>query len=143
MAEKKAKDGDVVKVHYQGTLDDGKVFDSSFDKEPIEFKIGEGKVIKGFNEGIKGLKAGEHKKVKVKCEEAYGHRNEKLIQKVPKDALKGIEAKPGTVLTLKAPDGKMINALLTKVEGGEITLDLNHPLAGKNLNFELKLVAIN
>jgi peptidylprolyl isomerase len=143
MTEKKVKDGDTVKIHYQGTLDDGKVFDSSFDKDPIEFKVGEGKVIKGFNDGVKGLKVGENKKVKVNCEEAYGHRNDKLVQKVPKAALKDIEAKVGTKLLLQAPDGTRIKAHIIKVEDNEVTLDMNNPLAGKNLNFDLKVVAIN
>lgn len=143
MAENKVKDKDSVKVHYQGTLDNGRVFDSSLDREPIEFKVGEGKVIKGFNDGVIGMKVGDNKKIKIKAADAYGYRNDKLVHKIPKAALKDIEAKVGTILTLQAPDGGRINAAIVKVEGNDVTLDMNHPLAGQNLNFDLKLVSIN
>jgi len=143
MAENIVKEGNTVKVHYQGTLDNGRVFDSSFDRDPIEFKVGEGKVIKGFNGGVLGMKVGDNKKINIKAADAYGYRNDKLVHKVPKAALKDIEAKVGTILTLQGPDGSRINAAIVKVEGEEVTLDMNHPLAGQNLNFDLKLVSIN
>ncbi len=139
-----AKSGDVVSVHYTGTLDDGTVFDSSVTRgEPISFKIGEGKVIKGFDAGITGMAVGEKKKIRIVAEEAYGAHRPELMQQVPRDKLpQDQEPKVGMMLGVRAPDGMQFPATITAVTADSVTLDLNHPMAGKALNFELELVKI-
>jgi FKBP-type peptidyl-prolyl cis-trans isomerase 2 len=137
------KKGDKVKVEYKGTLDDGTVFDSSEGKEPIAFEAGSGQVIKGFDNAVIDMKNGEEKKINIKSTEAYGDVNPALVKKVPKAALQGQEPKPGMMLLLQAPDGRKFPARITEVTDKEITIDLNHPLAGKNLNFDIKVVEIS
>lgn len=138
------KKGDKVKVEYTGTLDDGTVFDSSKHGEhshPLEFEVGAGKIIKGFDEAVIGMEKGDEKDIKLKPEEAYGQPNPQLVQKVPRDKLPpGQEPKQGMILGLATPDGKQVPAIIKEVTDKEITIDLNHPLAGKNLNFKIKLV---
>ena len=134
------KKGDTVKVHYTGTFDDGKVFDSSEGKEPLQFAAGQGQVVKGFDEAVVGMKQGEEKEIHVTPENAYGDRNDQLVQQVPKDNVPP-DVKEGMVLGVKTPDGKQFPATVTEV-GEQITLDLNHPLAGKNLNFKIKIEEI-
>lgn len=144
MAEKrKAKKGDFVSIHYTGTLEDGTVFDSSEGKDPLEFKIGEGRIIKGFEKGIVGMGVNEEKTLTINPEDAYGQRNEALQQEIPLSAI-NIKEKPklGTVLTLKDNKGRIVQAFVTKVDDKKMTLDLNHPLAGKTLKFKIKLVGI-
>ncbi|MFP4567722.1 MAG: peptidylprolyl isomerase [Candidatus Woesearchaeota archaeon] len=135
------KKGNKVKIHYTGTLENGQVFDSSDGREPLEFEVGTGKVIKGFDEAIIGMKKDEEKEVKLKPEEAYGERNEELKQKVPKDKinLPG-EIKPGMTLAVTAPDGQQFPVVVAGVEDENIIIDMNHPLAGQVLNFKIKLV---
>jgi len=139
-----AKLGDVVSVHYTGTLDDGTVFDSSHERgEPISFKLGEGKVIKGFDTGVTGMSVGDKKKVKIPAQEAYGEHRPELTQQVPRDRLpQDQEPKVGMMLGVKAPDGAQFPATITAVTPTHVTLDLNHPMAGKTLNFEIELVKI-
>ena len=138
------KVGDKVKVHYKGTLDNGEVFDSSEGKDPLEFEVGAGQVIKGFEEGLVGMEPGDKKELKIPPEKAYGNRMDKLIQKVPKDMVpENVELKEGAVLTLQAPTGQVIPAKVVSFTDAEVTLDLNHPLAGKTLHFHIKVVEIN
>ena len=139
------KSGDKVKVDYTGTYDDGKVFDSS-EKHgaPLEFECGKGLVISGFENAILGMKAGEEKTVHLHPEEAYGDHNPQLIKKVPREQLpKDQEPKAGMILMISLPNGAQFPARLTAVDEKEVTLDLNHPLAGKCLNFKFKVVGIN
>ena len=137
------KKGDVVTVHYTGTLDDGTVFDSSEGKDPLKFEVGAGHVIKGFDAGVVGMKVNDEKELKIKPEEAYGTPNEKLHQKVPKDRLpQDREVKEGMMMLVGLQDGRQLPAKVLKVEEKEVTIDLNHPLAGKTLNFKVKLVEI-
>jgi len=139
----KVKKGNKVKIEYTGKFDDGNVFDTSEGRDPIEFVVGEGKVIKGFEEGVIGMEKGEEKEIKIKPKQAYGERKEELIRKVPKETLNiGKEPEKGMVLALATPDGKQIPAIIEKVDEKEITLDLNHPLAGKNLNFKIKVADV-
>ena len=143
MTEKKAKTGDTVKIHYTGTFDDGNVFDSSEKRNPIEFVIGEGKVIKGFDHAVEGMKVDEEKDIKVSPKEGYGVRDDQLVRAFPKGKLPAEpKPQPGMILSLKAPDGQTILAKIDKIEEENVFLDFNHPLAGKNLNFKLKLVEI-
>ena len=136
------KPGSKVKVHYTGTLNDGTVFDSSEGKQPLEFTIGENQVIPGFENGIKEMKLNEEKTIKIKPEEAYGEKNEQLIVSVPRSKFPpNIEV--GGMLLLKGPQGERISATVSEVKEDIILIDMNNPLAGKELNFKVKVVAIN
>lgn len=139
--------GNKVSVHYTGTLEDGEVFDSSKNAgQTLDFEVGSGQLIKGFDEGVIGMEEGETKKLTLKPEDAYGERNEQLIQAVPKEAAKNIpeeQLKPGTQLGLQGPNGENLPAVITEVTDDEVKFDLNHPLAGKTLNFEITLESIN
>jgi FKBP-type peptidyl-prolyl cis-trans isomerase 2 len=138
------KKGDKVKVDYTGTLEDGTVFDTSEGKQPLEFEAGSGQLIKGFDQAVIGMKKGEEKEITVKPSEAYGDVNPDMLKKVPRDQLpKEQEPKPGMMLALKTPDGKQFPAKITEVTDKEVTIDLNHPLAGKTLNFKVKIVDVS
>jgi len=137
------KKGCKVKVEYTGSLDDGTVFDSSEKRGPLEFEAGAGQVIPGFDKAIMGMKEGEEKEVKIECADAYGDPNPEAVQKVPKDKLpQGQEIKEGMMLIMNLPNGMKIPARIVKVEDNEVTVDFNHPLAGKDLNFKIKIVEI-
>ena len=136
------KKGDRVKVEYIGMFDDGTVFDSSEGKSPLEFEAGSGQIIKGFDEAVIGMEKGEEKEFKIEPKDAYGERNPELVRKIPRDQLP-TEAQAGMLLMLRTPDGMQIPAEITEVTDEEVTIDLNHPLAGKNLNFKIKIVDIS
>ena len=138
------KNGDKVKVEYEGKLDDGTVFDSSEKHgKPLELEIGTKKVIPGFENAIIGMKKGEEKEIKLEPKDAYGDPNPELVKKLPRDKLPpNPEPKPGMLLLMKTPDGKQFPAKIAEVTDTEVTIDLNHPLAGKNLNFKIKVVDI-
>jgi peptidylprolyl isomerase len=139
----KASKGNRVKVDYTGTLDDGTVFDSSEGKHPLEFIAGEGQLIKGFDDAVIGMEEGEEKEITIAPEEAYGQRREDLVQVVPKEAFGDkVEPKEGQQLMLRAPTGHQMMATVTKVEGENVTLDMNHPLVGKTLHFKVKVVGV-
>lgn len=138
-----AKKGDTVHVHYRGTLDDGTEFDSSEGSDPISFKLGEGEVIPGFEEAIEGMAAGEKKTQRIEAENAYGERRDELVFSVGRDQMpEGTEIEVGDMLRVGFPDGSSANVQVTAMEGDQVTLDANHPLAGKALTFELELVNI-
>ena len=134
--------GDKVKIHYTGTLDDGSIFDSSEGREPLEFTIGENQVIKGFEDGVKDMKLNEEKTIKIKPSDAYGEKNNELIGSVPKEKFPN-EIESGSRVILKSPQGQQVTALVSEVKDGSVVLDLNHPLAGKDLTFKIKVVGIN
>lgn len=138
-----AKSGDTVKIHYTGTLDDGTRFDSSAGREPLEFQLGAGQVIPGFDAAVDGMDVGENKSVRIEAENAYGERHDQLIQQVPRSALPD-EIKPeiGMALQSQSPEGQIANLVITEVGDETITVDGNHPLAGQALNFDIELVAI-
>lgn len=139
-----AKNGDKVKVHYKGSLKDGKVFDSSEGKEPLEFTIGGGQVIPGFENGVLGLSAGEKKTIVIPCAQAYGEYSEEAVFFIGKENLpEGMEPKPGQELQMVNPEGQVFQVVILEVSGDKIKLDANHPLAGKELVFELEVVSIN
>ena len=138
-----AKSGDTVKIHYTGTLDDGTQFDSSSGREPLEFTLGSGQVIPGFEQAVEGMAVGDSKSVNIPPEEAYGPRHEQMIQEVPKTALPDdLDPVEGMALQAQGQDGKVINLTVTAVQDESITVDGNHPLAGKALNFDIELVDI-
>jgi len=135
--------GNKVKIHYTGTLENGSQFDSSEGREPLAFELGSGQVIPGFDKAVEGMTVGESKSVSIAPEDAYGPRNEQAIQEVPKSALPE-NLVPVEGMTLQAQNQNQQPVQLTVTEVGEetITVDANHPLAGKTLNFEISLVEI-
>lgn len=143
MADAQAKKGDKVQVNYKGTLNDGTVFDSSENSGPIEFTIGEGTLISGFEEAIIGMSPGDTKTEKIPSNEAYGPHSDELMLKVEKDSMpEGREFQVGDWLEVVFPDGRRAPVKVAGLEAASVTLDANHPLAGKDLVFELELVAI-
>lgn len=139
----KVKDGNTVKVHYTGTLKDGSVFDSSVEREPLEFKIGEGQLIPGFEKAVIGMEEGDKTKVDIPVKEAYGEAREELVINVPKDQLpEEVEPEIGMQLQVNQPDGQPVPVRVAEISDDELTLDANHPLAGKDLSFEIELVEI-
>ena len=138
-----AKDGDTVQVHYKGTLGDGTVFDTSRDRQPLEFTLGAGNVIAGFDKAVNGMRVGETKTVTIPEEEAYGPRNDELVIIVGRDELpENMEPSIGQQLAMSQPDGGTVIVVVTGVSEDSITVDGNHPMAGKDLTFELELVGI-
>ncbi len=139
----KAKNGDVVKVHYTGTLDDGTEFDSSREREPLEFTIGERQLLPGFEDVVIGMAVGESSKVNIPAGEGYGTKQENLIAKIPRDQLpKEIEPKIGLKLQTQTPEGQPFLVTIVELDDKEVTIDANHELAGFDLNFEIELVEI-
>lgn len=139
----KAKEKDTVQVHYTGSLTSGEVFDSSREREPLEFTLGEGKMIEGFEKAVNGMEVNETKKVTIPSDQAYGDRREEMVQKVPREQLpEDLEPKVGQQLVSQLPDGKELIVRVTDVADADITVDANHPLAGQDLVFELELVDI-
>ena len=137
------KNGDKVKVEYTGKLDDGTVFDTSEGKAPLEFEVGSGKVIPGFEKAVEGMEKGAEKNLKIESKDAYGDPNPQLVKKIPRTQLpQDQEPKTGMILTVKTPSGQQIPAKITEVTDSDITIDLNHPLTGKNLNFNIKIVDV-
>ncbi len=141
-SEPVVKNGDTVKVDYTGTLDDGSVFDSSKGRTPLEFMVGGGGVISGFDSAVLGMKVGETKTVHIPIDEAYGQSRSDLIVTIPRSQLPDVSPEVGQTLTLQQPNGRTVNVKVTKVTLTEVTLDLNHPLAGKDLNFEITVIEI-
>lgn len=138
-----ARNGDTVKVHYTGMLEDGTVFDSSREREPLEFTLDEGQLIPGFEEAVKGMAPGEIKTVEIPPEKAYGPHHEDAVLHVPRDRMpEGLDPQVGDQLQVQSTSGQTFPALVTEVTDEEVTLDANHPLAGKTLTFEIELVAI-
>jgi FKBP-type peptidyl-prolyl cis-trans isomerase 2 len=139
----KVKENDTVKVHYTGKLDDGEIFDTSVNKDPIQFKVGAGQMIPGFENGVIGLELNESKTIKIPADEAYGQRRDELIQKVEKAQLpEEIKPEVGMNLVSQTPDGQQMMLTVTEVEESTITVDANHPLAGKDLTFDLTVTEI-
>ena len=138
-----AKSGDTVRIHYTGTLDDGTEFDSSSGREPLEFALGGGQVIPGFDSAVDGMTVGENKNVTIAPDDAYGQRHEQLVQQVPRDILpEDMEPAVGMQLQSQSPDGQTMNLIVTEVLEETITVDANHPLAGQALTFAIELVEI-
>mgnify|MGYP001814456507 FL=1 len=138
-----AKSGDTVRIHYTGTLHDGTEFDSSSGRDPLEFALGGGQVIPGFDSAVDGMSVGENKTVTIPPEDAYGERHDQLVQEVPKNALPDeIDPEVGMHLQSRSPEGQVLNLVVTDVADESITVDGNHPLAGQALTFDIELVEI-
>jgi peptidylprolyl isomerase len=139
-----AKQGDTVKIHYTGKLEDGTVFDSSEGRDPLSFTIGSGQVIPGFEEAVVGMAVDEKKNVTIPPEKAYGQRNEEMIINVPRTQVPpDINPETGQRLQMQGPNEQMIIVEVTEVTDESITLDANPPLAGKDLIFDIELVGID
>lgn len=136
------KVGDIVSLHYKGTLNDGTIFDSSEGREPLEFEVGSGMVIKGFDDGVMGMAIGEKKAIHIEVDEAYGPSNEQMIFKFDKAGIPGdIPMEIGG--TLNMHDGQQaIPVVIKEIAEDYVLMDANHPLAGQELNFDLEIVAI-
>ena len=138
-----AIDGNTVKVHYTGTLDDGTVFDTSVGCEPLEFTLGQGELIPGFEEAVRGLKIGQSKTVTIPAEEAYGQHTDDLVMTIERTRLpEGLDPEVGQQLQMQQANGRTTVIMITDVSEKTITVDGNHPLAGKDLTFEIELVEI-
>ncbi|GBD99949.1 FKBP-type peptidyl-prolyl cis-trans isomerase SlyD [bacterium BMS3Abin07] len=138
-----AGNGDTVKVHYTGKLDGGSVFDSSVGREPLQFMLGKGQLIPGFENAVIGMEKGEKKTVNVPAGEAYGQRKDDLMITVERTKVPdNIKPEPGLAVQIPQQDGSSINMVITGVNDENIVLDANHPLSGKDLTFEIELVEI-
>ncbi|SNS97298.1 FKBP-type peptidyl-prolyl cis-trans isomerase [Antarctobacter heliothermus] len=137
------KSGDTVRIHYTGTLTDGTKFDSSEGRDPLEFTVGEGQIIPGLEQAIPGMAVGDKKTVAVPAENAYGDTNPDARQDVPRAEIPDdIPLDLGTQLQVQAPDGQVLPVTVVAVTEEVVTLDANHPLAGKDLTFDIELVEI-
>lgn len=139
-----AQNGDTVRIHYTGRLEDGTVFDSSEDRDPLEFTIGEEQVIPGFEEAVEGMQEGESKTAEIPSEAAYGEHRDDLVVSVPRDRLpEGMDPDVGERLQMQSPDGHTFNATVVDTDASSLEMDANHPLAGKDLTFEIELVKVD
>jgi peptidylprolyl isomerase len=137
------KSGDTVRVHYHGKLEDGSTFDSSEGRDPLEFTVGSGQVIKGFDEAMLDMQPGEKKTVNIPVEQAYGQRNDDMMMEYPKSEFPA-DMKPEVGMELHMSDnmGNVFPVVIEAVNDETVILDANHPLAGKDLTFDLELVSI-
>jgi len=138
-----AAEGDTVKVHYTGTLDDGTVFDSSRQRGPLEFTIGEGQILPKFEQAVTGLEPGQTTETRIEAAEAYGQRQEDRIVEFPREKLpEGLDPEVGQKLQMQTESGQTTVVTVADTAEQTITLDANHPLAGQDLSFEIELVEI-
>jgi peptidylprolyl isomerase len=137
------KKGDTVKIHYTGKLEDGKVFDTSIDRDPLQFTIGGNQVIPGFEKGVTGMKINESKTITIPPDEAYGPHRKEMVLNVPLAQFPpDIEPKIGQQLQLSQENGQTTIAIVTKISESNVTIDANHPLAGETLIFDIQLTEI-
>ncbi len=137
------ENGQKVKIHYTGTLDDGSQFDSSAGREPLEFEMGAGMVIPGFEAGVQAMEVGEKKSIHIPAVEAYGEKREEMVMEFERTQLpEGLEPEVGMGLQMQGPQGQPVPVQIAAVTETTVTIDANHPLAGQNLNFELELVSV-
>lgn len=138
-----AKNGDTVKIHYKGKLEDGTIFDNSFDREPLEFTIGAGRLIPGFEVAVIGMVPDESKTVTILKDQAYGPYREDLVMALGRDQIpEDMKIERGQQVQVRQEDGRIFPVMVTEISESSVTLDANHPLAGQDLTFELLLVEI-
>jgi len=138
------KKGDKVKVHYHGRLTSGETFDKSEGREPLEFEVGSGMVIKGFDDGVTGMAVGEKKTINIPHLEAYGPKNPDMLIEMPKDRFpQDMEIEVGMPLGMSDGQGQQFQVIVAEIKEDAVMLDANHPLAGQDLIFDLELVAID
>ena len=139
-----AKEGDTVRINYTGTLDSGDQFDSSEGRDPLEFVLGSGQIIRGLDAAIAGMAVGDTKTVNVPCAEAYGDHNPEARQAIPRGEIPDtIPLEPGTQLQMQTPQGQVVPVTVAGVTEDEVTLDANHPLAGQDLTFAIEIMGID
>jgi len=137
------KSGDKIKVHYHGKLTNGETFDKSEGREPLEFEVGSGSVIKGFDEGVTGMSVGEKKTINIPFLEAYGPRNPDMVIEMPKERFpQDMEIEVGMPLAMSDGQGQQFQVVIVEIKDDVVMLDANHPLAGQDLVFDLELVEI-
>lgn len=137
------KSGDKVAIHYTGTLLDGTTFDSSDGREPLEFEVGSGQIIPGLDVALPGMKVGDKKIVKIDSKDAYGPLNPDMRQAIPRDGIPAdIPLEVGIQLQMQTPDGQAMPVTVVELDEATVTLDANHPLAGKDLQFDIELMKI-
>lgn len=137
-----AQNGDTVLVHYTGKLDDGTVFDSSQGREPLEFTLGSGQVIPGFDDAVSGMEPGSSREITIPADQAYGARRDELLLQVDRSQFPdGADPQVGQQFQM-SQGGQTVVVNVTDVEADHVTLDANHPLAGQDLTFELELVEV-
>ncbi|MEQ8802352.1 MAG: peptidylprolyl isomerase [Haliea sp.] len=138
-----AKAGNTVQIHYTGTLQDGSVFDSSDGRDPLEVQLGSGQIIPGLDSAIDGMAAGEQKTVTIPAAEAYGDYQDEARQTIPREQIPAdIPLDVGTMLQMQTPDGNAVPVQVAEVTDDAVTLDANHPLAGKDLTFAVEVVSV-
>jgi peptidylprolyl isomerase len=139
-----AKQGDTVRVHYRGKLQDGSVFDETFDREPLRFTIGGGQLIRGFEEALVGMEPGDSKTTELPVEKAFGPYLEERVVEVPKTKFAHWDSQPvvGERVPIPQPDGSPIDVIVTEITESKVTLDFNHPFAGQDLTIDIKLLDI-
>ncbi len=138
-----ASTGNTVKIHYTGRFEDGTVFDTSADRDPLEFTLGSGQVIPGMDSAVEGMKVGDSQTVSIPPEAAYGSHDERLVQSVPKNLLpEDMTPEVGMQLQSQTPEGQVMQLVVTEVVDETITVDANHPLAGRVLEFDIELVEV-
>lgn len=136
-----AKYGDVVRVHYTGKFDDGVVFDTSAGRDPLQFTIGNGEIIPGFEQAVVGMKPGETKTIKIPSDEAYGRHNDEMVLVVDRNQFPAdLNLRVGMPLHMHQENGRAIPVMVVDISELHVTLDANHPLAGKDLTFDIELV---
>ena len=137
------KSGDKVKVHYHGKLTNGETFDSSAGRDPLEFEVGSGMVIKGFDDGVTGMNVGDKKTINIPVDQAYGPRNNDMLIEMPKDRFpQDMELEIGMPLMMSDGEGHQHQVVVSEIKDDVVILDANHPLAGQELVFDLELVEI-
>ncbi len=138
------KQGDIVRIHYTGTLLDETVFDSSDGRDPLEFVVGSGQIIPGLDSAMPGLAVGDKKRVEIACVDAYGPINPAMRQDIPREGIPDdIPLEPGTQLQMQTPDGQALPVTVVEANEATVTLDANHPLAGQDLIFDIEVVSVN
>lgn len=137
------KSGDKIKVHYHGKLTNGETFDSSAGREPLEFEVGSGMVIPGFDDGVTGMSVGEKKTINIPFAEAYGPKNPEMVIEMPKDRFPAdMQVEIGMPLMMSDQQGQQFQVTIVEIKEDAVMLDANHPLAGQDLIFDLELVEI-
>lgn len=140
---KQVQDGDKIRVHYHGKLRSGETFDSSDGREPLEFTVGSGQVIKGFDDGVKGMQQGDKKTVEIPVGDAYGEKSQEMIIEFPKNQFpEDMKPEVGMQMTMNNGQGQSFAVTVVEVKEESVLLDANHPLAGQDLIFDLELVEI-
>ena len=137
------KVGDTVRIHYTGTLNDGSTFDSSEGRDPLQFEVGSGQIIPGLDKELPGMTVGDKKTVNIPAAEAYGEKNPQMQQAIPREQIPAnIPLELGMRLQMQTPEGQVIPVTVASVDEQTVTLDANHPLAGKDLTFDFEVVSI-